>query len=96
MSSSRGLHCSSSERELDGVEVYDGWLENSGAFRRGDDGADDGRDVGSLEVSYPTAAYLDLRFEEDREYDDGVWIERYEVEDELRRKGAPKCALPSP
>ena len=51
MSSSCGRHCSSSDSELDGVEVYEGWFENSGALRRGDEGAEDGKDVGSLDVS---------------------------------------------
>ena len=51
MSSSWGRHCSSSERDLDGVEVYEGWFDYSGALRRGDEGAEDGKDAGSLEVS---------------------------------------------
>ena len=57
MSSSSCSHCSSKDRLLDGVDVYEGWLENSGAIMRGDEGAEDGRDVGNLAVSYPTAAY---------------------------------------
>ena len=51
MSSSWKRHCSSSDRELDGVEVYEGWFEYSGTLRRGDEGAEDGTDAGSLDVS---------------------------------------------
>lgn len=51
MSSSSVWHCSSSDKLLEGVEVYEGWFENSGAINRGEDGAEDGREAGNLEVS---------------------------------------------
>lgn len=46
IASSSGPLVSSKDRLLDGVDVYDGWFENSGAAKRGNEGADEGRDVG--------------------------------------------------
>ena len=46
MSSTLAVHCSSSDKLLDGVDVYKGWLENSGAVNRGEEGAEDGTDAG--------------------------------------------------
>ena len=60
MSSSCLSHCSSNDRLLDGVEVYDGWFENSGWLRHGDEGADEGSDEEGR-LSYLTSTYFDLR-----------------------------------
>ena len=65
ISSSSGLHFSSSDRLLDDVEVYEGSFENEGAPRLGDEGAEEGRDVGAR-ISYPAVAYLDFRIDDDR------------------------------
>lgn len=50
MSSSSDWPCSYNDKLLDGVEVYEGWLENSGASSRGDEGAEDGSECGNLVV----------------------------------------------
>ena len=55
MSSSSLLHCASNDRLLDGVDVYDDCLENSACARGGEEGADEGRELGNR-ISYPEDA----------------------------------------
>lgn len=46
MSSTSDSQFSSSDKLLEGVDVYDGWFEKSGCCRRGDEGAEDGTEGG--------------------------------------------------
>lgn len=56
---------------LEGVDVYDGWLENADGGKHGDEGADEGRDVGSR-FSDLVFSHRDFKFDEDFEYAAGL------------------------